>query len=43
LFSPINRWVQERFMRLFTRSLAIFNSLGGYRLGVVKRVSTEVK
>jgi hypothetical protein len=30
-------------MRLFTRSLAVFNSLGGYKSEVVKRVSTEVK
>jgi hypothetical protein len=30
-------------MRLFTRSLAVFNSLGGYKLEVVKRVSTKVK
>jgi len=30
-------------MRLFIRSLAMFNSLGGYKLGIVKRVSTKVK
>jgi hypothetical protein len=42
-FSPVNRWVQERFMRLFTRSLAVFNSSGGYKSEVVKRVSTKVK
>jgi hypothetical protein len=31
-------------MRLFTSSLAVFNSiLGGRKLGVVKRVLTKVK
>jgi len=30
-------------MRLFIRSLAVFNSSGGYKLGVVKRVLIEVK
>jgi len=30
-------------MRLFIRLLAIFNSLGGYKLGVVKKVLTKVK
>jgi len=43
LFSPINRWVYERFMRLFIRLLAVFNSLGGCKSSIVKRVSTEVK
>jgi hypothetical protein len=30
-------------MRLFIRLLAIFNSLGGYKSEVVKRVLTKVK
>jgi len=30
-------------MRLFIRLLAIFNNLGGYKLGIVKRVLTKVK
>jgi hypothetical protein len=30
-------------MILFIRSLAVFNSLGGYKSQVVKRVSTKVK
>jgi len=30
-------------MRLFIRLLAIFNSLGSYKSGVVKRVLTKVK
>jgi hypothetical protein len=30
-------------MRLFTRLLAIFNSLGSRKSGVVKRVLTKVK
>jgi len=30
-------------MRLFIRSLAIFNSLGGYKSSIVKRVLTKVK
>jgi len=30
-------------MRLFIRLLAVFNSLGGYKSSVVKRVLIEVK
>jgi hypothetical protein len=30
-------------MRLFIRSLAVFNNLGGYKSSIVKRVSTKVK
>jgi hypothetical protein len=30
-------------MRLFTRSLAVFNSLGGYKSEIVKRVSIKIK
>jgi len=30
-------------MRLFIRLLAVFNSLGGCKLGAIKRVSTKVK
>jgi len=30
-------------MRLFIRLLAIFNSLGDYKSGIVKRVLTKVK